>query len=135
MIIILQYICKSNHHTVYLKLIQGYMSITMGKSFKRKKKKRERMEEQIKNKVRISLVVQWLRFHLSVKETHRFDPWSGKTLPAARQLGLCATLRALKPALHNKGEKPMQRNQDPVRPQIKYFQTSRPTLKSDKTKM
>ena len=92
------------------------------------------MEEQIKNKVRISLVVQWLRFHLSVKETHRFDPWSGKTLPAARQLGLCATLRALKPALHNKGEKPMQRNQDPVRPQIKYFHIKLKFKKKNKKK-
>ena len=41
MIIILQYICKSNHHTVYLKLIQGYMSITRGNLLKEKKKKRK----------------------------------------------------------------------------------------------
>lgn len=39
MIIILQYICKSNHHTVYLKFIQGYMSITRGNLLKEKKER------------------------------------------------------------------------------------------------
>lgn len=39
MIIILQYICLSNHHTAYLKLIQGYMSVTRGNLLKEKKKR------------------------------------------------------------------------------------------------
>ena len=39
MIITLQYICISNHHTVYLKLIQGYMSTTRGNLLKEKKEK------------------------------------------------------------------------------------------------
>ena len=56
MITVVQYIRISNHHTAYL--IQGYMSITRGHLLK-EKKKRERMEEEIKHKVRISLVVQW----------------------------------------------------------------------------
>ena len=134
MIIVLQYICISNHHTVYLKLIQGYMSITRGNLLKEKKKKA--MEEQIKNKVRISLVARWLRFHLSMKETHGFDAWSGKDPCCKATRPVCHSHWALKPVRHSKGEKPTHCNQDPVQPKRKkYFTTSRPTLKSGKTKM
>ena len=37
-----------------------------------------------------SLVVQWIRIHLPMKE-HRLDPWSGKIPHAVEQLSPCAT--------------------------------------------
>ena len=67
-----------------------------------------------------SLLLQWLRIHLTVKG-HGFDPWSGKIPHAAQLLSPGATtpeMRALGPLFPDKSS-PAARNGDPAEPQRK----------------